>query len=133
MGLGHVSLQGELGTFGVEDVLRLVAAKQGVLVFEHPGRAEVRLYLETGRIVGAESGASIDPVQVVCDLLRRPHGSFAFVDGLTVDQAGPGVGITEVVPLAMELVAKWDDVEAVIPTPEAQLTLNTDCPDRTRG
>lgn len=119
---GQVSLQGELGAFGVEDVLRLVGAKVGTLVFEHPHGAVVQLHLCHGLLTGADDGSSTEIAEVLCRLLRNPVGSFAFIDGDDIPD-GPGLDIEAATRQARALEQEWLDVETSIPSPDALLTL----------
>jgi hypothetical protein len=121
-----VALQGDLQSFALPDVLRLLAGtgKSGLLEVAGPS-VEGELSLRDGAILrgGATSAPSADrPAEVVYELLRLVEGSFAFAEG---DQHGDGPGTDVEVALAEAeaLLAEWREVEAVVPGMDAWATL----------
>ena len=124
---GQVSLQGEVGAFGIEDVLALVSAKSGALVFTCPDRGGARFDMVDGRIVAAQGEAGNDVVAVLSDALRFPSGGFAFFDG-HVRGDGAGVTLADALPAARELTARWREIDAVIPSSASTLSLAAAAP-----
>jgi hypothetical protein len=124
-----VALQGDLSSFALPDVLRLLAGtgKSGRLEVSGPsGWGEVVLSdgtITSGAVERAPHAA--EPGDVVFELLRFEGGAFTFdevegaagVDGADVEQA---------IADAEALVAEWADVETVVPSMEAWVAL---CPE----
>lgn len=124
-----MALQGDLQSFALPDVLRLLAGtgKSGLLEVAGPGTAG-ELSLQRGGILrGAVTTAprAEHPAEVLFELLRFPEGTFAFAEG---DQ--PGEGPTTDVEFALEqaegLVREWAEVEAVVPSMASWITLSGD-------
>jgi broad specificity phosphatase PhoE len=115
-----VALQGDLQSFALPDVLRLLAGtsktgRLGVTGAERTGD----VWLRDGQIVaGAVSSSphATDPADVVFELLRFESGSFAFEDGLEPAEAGEPTSVDDAISRAEELVREWDEVEAVVPS-----------------
>ena len=120
-----MALQGDLTSFTLPDVLRLLAGtgKSGCLVIDgHPSGG--RVLLHQGAILGGNAAAApraVVPADVVFELLRIDGGSFLFDEG---DQpGGPTVPVDEVLAAAEDLVRQWDEVEAVVPSMKAWISL----------
>jgi hypothetical protein len=120
-----VALQGDLQSFALPDVLRLLAAttKSGQLDVGAPaGGGELRLW-HGGIVSGAVSTAPQvrEPAEVLFELLRLDDGSFVFHEG-----EQPEAPVTEVetaIGDAERLVAEWTEVETVVPSMGAWVTL----------
>lgn len=121
-----MALQGDLQSFALTDVLRLLAgtAKSGRLAVTGDDRTG-DLWLDGGRIVGG--GVSSAPhasevVEVVFELLRFDGGAFAFHDDeQAADPAGP-TEVDDAIGRAEELLAEWAEVEAVVPSMDLWVT-----------
>lgn len=121
-----MALQGDLQSFALTDVLRLLAgtAKSGRLAVTDDDRTG-DLWLDGGQIVGggvSSAPHATDVVEVVFELLRFDGGAFAFHDDEQAsDPAGP-TEVDEAIGRAEELVAEWTEVEAVVPSLDLWVT-----------
>lgn len=120
-----MALQGDLSSFALPDVLRLLAgtAKSGCLeVAASTATGEVWFH-EGGLVGGAISTAphAMRPAEVIFELLRLPEGSFVFDDTEGVDEADT-TSVEEALDEAEALVAEWVEVEAVVPSMDAWIT-----------
>ena len=131
-----MSLSGTLDTFALPDVLRLLAAtrKTGRLDLESPG-GRGALWLAAGAVAGAAAPAPVatavaEPpsVAVVFELLRCREGSFAFDAGATCSVADAAREVEELLAGAEELLAEWREIEAVVPSVAARLSLRPELP-----
>jgi hypothetical protein len=124
-----VALQGDLKSFALPDVLRLLAGtgKSGLLQVAGP-EAEGELSLQSGAIVrGTVSTAprASAPAEVVFELLRLDEGAFAFAEGEQASD-GPAVAVDDALGQAEALLADWRDVETVVPSMDAWISLLAD-------
>jgi len=121
-----VALQGDLKSFALPDVLRLLAsaAKSGHL--EVAGTtATGEVLLHDGTIAAASTSAAPradEPADVVYELLRFEDGSFSFEEGEVVDE-GFAADVEETIAAAEALVGEWTEIEAVVPSMEAWVSL----------
>lgn len=121
-----MALQGDLSSFALADVLRLLAgtSKSGALeVSSSVGSGEV--WLKEGSVVGgAVPGAphALRGADVVLELLRFHGGSFVFDDSVDITEEG-GDTVDATLSEAEGLLAEWLDVESVVPSMDAWLTL----------
>lgn len=123
-----MALQGDLKSFALPEVLRLLSAteKSGRLEVGAPTGGGELLFGQGGILAGAVSTApnAVEPAEIVFELLRLDGGSFAFDEG---DQAdGPTTAVEDAIRDAEELVAEWAEVETVVPSMRAWLNLNPD-------
>lgn len=123
-----MALQGDLKSFALPEVLRLLSAteKSGRLEVGAPTGGGELLFGRGGILAGAVSTApnAVEPAEIVFELLRLDGGSFAFDEG---DQAdGPTTAVEDAIRDAEELVAEWAEVETVVPSMRSWLTLNPD-------
>ncbi len=128
-----MSLQGTLATFSIPDVMRLLAStkKTGCLAVDgDQGQGEV--YLDAGQVVAASSIGAVtsdEEVTVVLALLRYEDGSFVFEDGSTSPAASDPIEIESLLEQAGELAEEWAELEAVVPSGDAWLTLVAELPE----
>ncbi|WP_426572740.1 DUF4388 domain-containing protein [Aquihabitans sp. McL0605] len=121
-----MALQGDLKSFALPDVLRLLAgtAKSGRLeIVGDGGTGEVML--AAGTISAASTSTApraTDPADVIFDLLRFEDGSFVFDEGEVADP-GAGADVEATITAAEALVAEWADVETVVPSMDAWISL----------
>jgi hypothetical protein len=121
-----VALQGDLKSFALPDVLRLLAGtgKSGVLeVASTTAAGEV--HLRHGLIASAATTIdprADDPADIVFELLRFDDGSFAFDEGEVAD-TGAAVDVEATISAAEAMVAEWAEIEAVVPSMEAWISL----------
>jgi hypothetical protein len=121
-----MSLRGSLDTFALPDVLALLAttAKSGELhVTGSSGGG--RLWVERGQVTGGEAAGASAVVDVLVHLLRLDEGDFTF----HADRAAPSpsteapVDVTVALAQADARLTEWREVEALLPSPTAALTL----------
>ncbi len=121
-----MALQGDLKSFALPDVLRLLsgASKSGHLqVAGATGVGEVVLC--QGSISSAATTVSphaVEPSDVLYELLRMEDGSFAFDEG-DIDDAGWDADVDDTIATAEALVEEWVAIEAVVPSMEAWVSL----------
>jgi hypothetical protein len=114
-----VALQGDLESFALPDVLRLLAAtgKTGRLdVHGAAGGGEV--WFLDGGVVGGEASAapnSTDPAEVVYELLRMGQGAFEFSDQPPALPGEPRIAIEAVLEDAGAMLDRWTEVERIVP------------------
>ena len=119
-----MSLRGSLDTFALPDVLALLAttAKSGELhVSGSAGGGHV--WVDQGMVTGADAAGSTDVVDVLVHLLRLDEGDFTFHG----DRQAPSPQAPMEVPVVLEQadarLAEWREVERLLPSPMAVLTL----------
>jgi hypothetical protein len=119
--VGSLALQGNLGTFALPEVLRLLAStrKTGCLHVEGDrGRGSV--WFDEGSVAAATAGRAVNAVpvdEVIFELLRYRRGSFRF----SLDEQPP-LETVQVLDLestllrALQLLDEWRALEAVVPS-----------------
>jgi hypothetical protein len=126
-----VALQGTIDAFPLTDVLQLLSssAKSGRLLLEGDrGRAE--LWIDEGSVVGGEAGSVVTgAAQLVFELLRFDDGSFVFdalegAPGQLVDATPLSTCVTE----AVDMLAEWRRIEAVVPSMQHRVELRPELP-----
>jgi hypothetical protein len=127
-----VALQGTLDTFALPDVLRLLAStrKTGRLRIT-ADRGSGSIWLDGGSVVAANAttAKTSEPLPlVVFELLRHHEGSFIFEPEVTTADAGAPVEIDAILRDAERLLAEWLEIEAVVPSLEAFVTLSPTLP-----
>jgi len=126
-----VALQGTLDTFALPDVLRLLAStkKTGRLVISG-SRGNGSVWVDTGSVVGTEAtGAGPDPdaVAVLFELLRfGGDGSFTFEAGTTATAPAPPRPVEPLLIDAERRLVEWREIEAVVPSMDAWVSLVSD-------
>jgi hypothetical protein len=119
-----MSLRGSLDTFALPDVLALLAttAKSGELhVAGSAGGG--RVWVEGGRVTGAEAAGRTAVVDVLVHLLRLDDGDFTFHADRTAPAAGAPVEVAVVLEQAEARLSEWREVEALLPSPGAVVSL----------
>jgi hypothetical protein len=113
-----------LDTFALPDVLALLAttAKSGELDVSGPAGGG-QLWLERGQVVGALSVGAADVVDVLVGLLRLDEGDFAFHADRPAPAPGTPTDVSVVLERAEARLAEWREVEQVLPSATAFLTL----------
>lgn len=128
-----MSLQGTLDTFALPDVLRLLAAtrKTGHLRLDG-SRGYGNVWVDGGAVMAADAsnvGSGGEPVDVVFELLRFRDGAFCFDAGVTTSKGGAPVDVEPLLFSAEGLLTEWREIEAVVPSLEAWLTLVPELPE----
>jgi hypothetical protein len=123
-----VALQGTLETFALPDVLRLLASTKKTGCYRLRGaRGEGEVWVDGGQVVAAHAtGAphAQSPVDVVFELLRFDDGDFAFEDNATATDPGDAHDVEELLASAEAMAADWAEIEAVVPSLHASVSLN---------
>ena len=71
-----------------------------------------------------QEAAAEQTIDAVCELLRWSEGEFSFeIDATDPDEVGSGLPVTEAVLAADARERAWNEVAALIPSPEAVLSL----------
>ena len=116
-----MALQGNLGTFALPEVLRLLAStrKTGCLHVEGD-RGRGSIWFDEGSVAAATAGRAVNAVpvdEVLFELLRHRRGSFRF----SLDEQPP-LETVQVLDLestllrALQLLDEWRALEAVVPS-----------------
>lgn len=124
-----MALQGTLDTFALPDLLRLLSTtkKTGRLRLTGP-RGTGSISVDGGAIGVIEVSAAplaVEPADALFELLRFEQGSFTFdADSEPVPTGGPGVADLEsLLAEAESLLAEWREIELVVPSMDAWVTL----------
>jgi hypothetical protein len=125
-----LALQGTLDTFSLPDVLRLLAttSKTGRLRIDGD-RGRGNVWLSDGGVVDADADRTLDgtPVdEVVFELLRFESGNFAFDGDDTAAASGKPEDVEALLRRANALLGEWNELEAVVPSLEHEVTLAGD-------
>ncbi|MCU1346248.1 MAG: hypothetical protein JWL70_2514 [Acidimicrobiia bacterium] len=127
-----MALQGTLDTFGLPDVLRLLAGTRKTGRLRVTGdRADGSVWLDGGAIVAGKSSsltAQADLAMVVFDLLRCRGGSFVFEPDMVCPEAGAPTEVETLVIAAEALLAEWREIEAVVPSLAIWVSLSPELP-----
>jgi len=120
-----VSLRGSLETFALTDVLTLVASTGKTGELQVVGdEMSGRVWLDGGKIVAARVDDATEPADAVFRLLRLPNGDFTFeADGAPPDPGDPEE-VSTVLAAAQERLAEWRDIQSVVPSVHAWVTLD---------
>lgn len=124
-----MSLQGSLDTFQLPDVLVLLAntKKSGELRVVG-GRVDGRVWLDDGRLVQTEVGASTEPVDAVWELLRLKEGTFSFEQEASAPAPRQPQLVDLVLADAQARLLEWTEIERVVPSLDARVALAPEAP-----
>jgi hypothetical protein len=125
-----VSLHGSLETFALPDVLSLLSStqKSGELRVVG-GRLDGKVWVDHGKVVGSEVGRSTTIVDAVFELLRLASGTFSFESDRPAPSPSQPVTIEPVLAEAQSRLVEWRQIEAVVPSLEALVTLAAEAPN----
>jgi hypothetical protein len=128
-----VALQGTLDTFALPDVLRLLAStkKTGRLVIAG-NRGTGSVWVDTGSVVGSTATGTLPDagaVEVLFELLRYAEGSFTFESGTTTPDPSPARAVEPLLADAERQLIEWREIEAVVPSMDAWVSLIGDLDD----
>lgn len=127
-----MALQGDLDSFALPDVLRLLAGtgKTGRLgVTAEPGTGEV--WLLDGSLVGGSVSSAphaSSPSDLIFELLRFDGGAFVFDDGEQLVGADEDAPVEDAIVAAEALLAEWTEIETVVPSVHHWVTLAEEIP-----
>lgn len=122
-----MALQGDLHSFALADVLRLLAGttKTGRLdVAGDAGNGEV--WLDRGDLVGGEvttSPHAAGSADVVFEMLRFENGTFRFDEGEVPPDTVERSDVDDAIAAAEALLVRWVAIEAVVPSVHTWVTL----------
>ncbi|CAN5815448.1 hypothetical protein BH23ACT2_BH23ACT2_03900 [soil metagenome] len=122
-----MALQGDLDSFALADVLRLLSAttKSGRLaVASRAGSGEV--WVRDGDLAGGTATTAPHasaPAEVVFELMRFGEGSFVFDEDDGPIESSERATAEDTIGAAEALVAEWTLVEAVVPSMQLRVTL----------
>lgn len=126
-----MALQGNIETFALPDVLRLLSStsKTGKLRLEGT-RGEGSLWVASGALVAGRTSGGGDgaPTEVLFELLRFTEGDFVFDQDETTDAPGEPVDVEQALGDAESMLEEWRQLESVVPSTEAWLTLSAELP-----
>jgi hypothetical protein len=122
-----VALQGTIDTFELTEVVRLLAAggKTGVLRLEG-SRGSGRLWVDGGKVTAIEvdhAPRADGHAEAMFELLRFDDGNFTFASDDVAEDPGPPTELEEILVDAEAKLAEWREIEAVVPTTRATITL----------
>lgn len=124
-----VSLQGSLETFQLPDVLVLLSStkKTGELRI-NGDRTSGKVWVKDGQLVETEVPRAPQPVDAVWELLRLKSGDFTFDSDTAAPNGGKGEPIEPVLADAQARMAEWVEIEKVVPSMGAWVTLAPEAP-----
>jgi hypothetical protein len=124
-----VSLKGSLETVGLSDVLALLAVtgKTGELQVGG-GTVDGHVWFMDGQLIGSSAGRAASHLDVLFELLRLKSGTFTFEDGRGPSAPGEAVPVEELVAEANSRVAEWREIELVVPSLTAVVSMSPDAP-----
>jgi hypothetical protein len=122
-----VALQGTIDTFELTEVVRLLAAgrKTGVLRLEG-SRGTGRLWVSEGQVTAVEVDHAPNAdghAEAMFELLRFDDGAFTFVPDERTADGGEPTDLEEILGEAEAQLAEWREIEQVVPTTRATVTL----------
>ncbi len=136
-----MALQGNIETFALPDVLRLLAStkKTGVLQLDG-ARGIGQLMVFEGQLVGGEASQAPHAegsLDVLFELLRFKDGDFIFEADAELENTQPPVEVEATLGAAEAQLEEWKGIEAVVPSldhwvalaaalPGAEVTISTD-------
>lgn len=125
-----MALHGDLDSFALPDVLRLLAGtgKTGRLaVTAEPTSGEI--WLLDGDLVGGRIDAAphaSEPADVVFELIRLENGAFVFEDGERLVDGAERARVNDAIEAAEAMVVDWAEVESVVPSVHASVRMVTE-------
>jgi Domain of unknown function (DUF4388) len=127
-----VALQGTLDTFALPDVLRLLASTKKTGRLRVSGnRGTGSVWVDAGGVVATEAvglNETPAPVEVLFELLRYSEGSFTFEAGTTPANPAPSRDVEPLLIEAEHLLIEWREIESVVPSMDARVSLVADLP-----
>lgn len=126
-------LQGTLDTFGLAEVLALLAttAKTGRL-HVNGDRGTGSVWLDDGEIVSSTATnlpVDAELAEVLFEVLRYEQGNFTFNPAEAPVEPGPPQPVAPVVEQANELLVEWRELTAVVPSLQHRVLLVADLVD----
>ena len=124
-----VSLQGSLETFQLPDVLVLLSSTKKTGELRITGdRTSGKVWVKDGELVQTEVPRAPEAVDAVWELLRLKSGDFTFDSDTPAPKGGKGEPIEPVLADAQARMAEWVEIERVVPSMAAWVTLAPEAP-----
>lgn len=127
-----MALQGTLDTFALPDVLRLLAATKKTGRLRLTGsRGTGSVWVSSGDVAAVEATHAphaTGDVDTLFELLRFEDGAFTFDAEATHDAPGQATDAELLIGQSEALLAEWRDIEAVVPSMDAWVTLRQSLP-----
>lgn len=127
-----MALQGTIDTFAIPDVLRLLAATRKTGRLRVSGsRGSGSAWVEDGSVVDIEAAHAPhagEPADALFELLRFEDGSFTFDVDLVCEDPRPACDVEDLLAEAEARLAEWREIEAVVPSLDAMVTLRRQLP-----
>jgi hypothetical protein len=123
-----MALQGTLDLFGLADVLHLLAGtrKTGRL-FVMGDRGSGSIWMQSGQVTSAACATSSigdgSVENVIFELLRFAEGEFQFEPDVISHTPGDPVEVQHLLDQAGERLARWREIEAVVPSLDLYVSL----------
>lgn len=122
-----MALQGTIDTFELTEVVRLLAAgeKTGVLRLEG-SRGSGRVWVKSGKVTAIQvdqAPRAEGHADAMFELLRFEDGQFTFDSDELADPEGEPTELEEILDDAEAQLAEWREIERVVPTVRAKVTL----------
>ncbi|MFP5256005.1 MAG: DUF4388 domain-containing protein [Acidimicrobiia bacterium] len=122
-----MALQGTLDTFALPDVLHLLATTKKTGCLRLDGRRGAgTVHVDAGEIVAVTAAhvpGATEAADALFELLRFEEGSFAFDPDVAPDERQPATDVATLLDAATALLAEWREIEAVVPSLDAQVSL----------
>ncbi len=117
-----MALQGTLAEFGIDEVLRMLAAggKKGRLRVTGPSRTG-SVWVAGGELTASSIGPTSpgpDHEEVLFQLLRLGEGEFLFHADEEPSSRERSLGVEDALSAASERLTEWREIELVLPSME---------------
>ena len=109
-----MALQGDIESFPVQDVLRLLQGQDQTGRLRVDGdRGALAIFMENGRLIAAEHDGDVglSVLDAMVELVRSTSGSFAFDAGILPIMAAEAQSLESVLSEAEFCIAEWEEVE----------------------
>ena len=124
-----MSLQGSLETFQLPDVLVLLASTKKTGELRITGdRTSGKVWVKDGQLVQTEVPRAPEAVDAVWELLRLKSGDFTFDSDTAAPNGGKAEPIEPVLADAQARMTEWVEIEKVVPSMAAWVTLAPEAP-----
>ena len=124
-----VSLQGSLETFQLPDVLVLLASTKKTGELRISGdRTSGKVWVKDGQLVQTDVPRAPEPVDAIWELLRLKSGDFTFDSDTAAPNGGKAEAIEPVLADAQARMTEWVEIEKVVPSMAAWVTLAAEAP-----
>ena len=124
-----MSLQGSLETFQLPDVLVLLSSTKKTGELRITGdRTSGKVWVKDGALVQTDVPRAPEAVDAIWELLRLKSGDFTFDSDTPAPKGGKSEPIEPVLADAQARMAEWVEIEKVVPSMAAWVTLAPEAP-----